>query len=219
MLYPITLGIDWQDESRTFIFPTPGIAGVELRIRMVIEEGSSFTDAILRMWPIIEEQMGTQAIGRVIHHYRYGRRNFRQTTNVPSFNLLKRFSQMKIITWNVRGEGSVTFRNHLLDLHDIHNPSIMIIAETKIRGWTAIDMCQSLPSDGYEIVDSIGRNGGLWLLWKNNEVQVNVLNKIKQEIHATIQDYYAELPISPLLDMPFMKLKVCRFFGKDGSYG
>lgn len=94
---------------------------------------------------------------------------------------------MKIITWNVRGAGSTTFRNHFLDICDIHQPAIVTVAETKIGGQAAANMCESLPFHGYEIVDSVGRKGGLWLLWNQNDVRVNIISKTEQEIHATVQ--------------------------------
>lgn len=116
--------------------------------------------------------------GRDLFHGELRGRVTRQSMHMPNFNLIKKFCQMKIIAWNVRGAGSMTFQNHFLDLCDIHKPSVVIVAETKIGEQVAVNLCRSLLFDGFEIVDAGGKKGELWLLWKQNEVRVNILSKV-----------------------------------------
>jgi len=44
-----------------------------------------------------------------------------------------------------------------------------------------------LPFDGAFHTDTIGRKGGLWLLWDSDRVEVSHLASLEQEIHSTIK--------------------------------
>ena len=68
-----------------------------------------------------------------------------------------------------------------------HFPSIMIITKTKVGGDKAARICEDLPFNGFFVTDTISYAGGLWLLWKKEEVDVFVLSSTEQEIHATVK--------------------------------
>ncbi|GLT36867.1 hypothetical protein SLA2020_112150 [Shorea laevis] len=74
-----------------------------------------------------------------------------------------------------------------MDLKRLHNPSMMLILETKISGEDAKDRAASLGFPKYCIVDSDGLAGGLWLLWDDSIVAVEVVSQTPQAIHAVIQ--------------------------------
>ena len=63
----------------------------------------------------------------------------------------------------------------------------MIITETRVGGDRAAKIIEGLPYDGFFVTETIGYAGGLWLLWKKEEVEVIMLAATKQEIHATIK--------------------------------
>lgn len=46
---------------------------------------------------------------------------------------------------------------------------------------------QSLPFDGFFVIETIGYARGLWLLWKKEDVEITVLSATEQEIHATVK--------------------------------
>ncbi|GLT66963.1 hypothetical protein SLA2020_393010 [Shorea laevis] len=71
---------------------------------------------------------------------------------------------MKIISWNCRGAAKAGFRKSVMDLKYIHNPSMMLILETKLCGQDAKEQAETLGFPKYCIVDSKDLARGLWLL-------------------------------------------------------
>ena len=156
-LFLLILGIDWQEAAGRFIFPAPGIIGAELRIKIDREEVGHHMDFVMRAWPLLEEHRDPGRQRRVARMWNVGRRIHRQAMHVPGSNLIRKFSQMKIITGNVHGSGSSTFRDHFLDLYDIHNPDVVIVVESMIGGQAACNRYVSLPLRAFNTVDHGGR--------------------------------------------------------------
>ncbi|KAK4595225.1 hypothetical protein RGQ29_013597 [Quercus rubra] len=75
---------------------------------------------------------------------------------------------MNILVWNYRGAMKPEFRKTVMDLVAWHDPILMVITETRLSG-------------------AIGFVGGIWMLWRANRIQVDVLTTTEQEIHALIQ--------------------------------
>ncbi|GLT73561.1 hypothetical protein SLA2020_454110 [Shorea laevis] len=94
---------------------------------------------------------------------------------------------MKIISWNCRGALKAGFRKSVMDLKRIHNPAMLLILETKIAGQNARDVADSLGFQKSCIVNSDGLAGGLWLLWDDARLSVDILSTSNQAIHAVIQ--------------------------------
>ena len=67
----------------------------------------------------------------------------------------------------------------------------MVITKTRVGGDRAARIIENLPFDGFFATDTIGYapggGGGLWLLWKIEEVEVFVLSSTEQEIHARVK--------------------------------
>ena len=59
--------------------------------------------------------------------------------------------------------------------------------ETHIGGDRARDITNRLPFDGAIHIETIGRVGGLWLLWNLDRVEVSFLASLEQEIHSTMK--------------------------------
>ena len=71
---------------------------------------------------------------------------------------------MDIIIWNSRGALKPNFQSYVGDLVHDHNPTIMVVMETKIGGARAKETTDRLPFDGAIHSNTIGYAGGLWLL-------------------------------------------------------
>nr|POE76978.1 hypothetical protein CFP56_49691 [Quercus suber] len=99
----------------------------------------------------------------------------------------KHCSQMNVLVWNCRGALNSDFKKRVFEMAVNHFPSVMIITETRIEGDRAAKICEDLPFDGFFVTDTIGYAGGLWLLWKKEEVDIFVLSSTEQEIHATVK--------------------------------
>ena len=70
---------------------------------------------------------------------------------------------------------------------------MVIITETRVGGNRAKEITDTLPFDGAIHTDTIGYAGGLWLLWKSEEVEVTQLAKTKLEIHVVIKVISSDL--------------------------
>ena len=82
---------------------------------------------------------------------------------------------MNILIWNCRGAMKPQFRKKFMDLVEWHSPLLMVITETKMSGAKANEIIKLLPFDGAAMVNTIGFAGGIWLLWRMDLVQVDVL--------------------------------------------
>nr|XP_023903392.1 uncharacterized protein LOC112015243 [Quercus suber] len=74
-----------------------------------------------------------------------------------------------------------------------HHPSILIVKETRVGGDRAGKIIEGLRFDGYITTDTIGYVGGLWMLWKIEDVKVSPLSTTEQEIHASIKVHSSNL--------------------------
>ena len=79
---------------------------------------------------------------------------------------------MNIIVWNSRGVLKPKFQDHVRELVRNHNPTILVIMETKWGGEKAKGITDRLPFDGAIHTETIGYAGGLWLLWNSDLVEV-----------------------------------------------
>lgn len=71
---------------------------------------------------------------------------------------------MNILLWNCRRALNADFKMRVLEMLVNHQPSIMVITETRVGGDRARKIIEDLPFDGYFATDTIGYAGGLWLL-------------------------------------------------------
>jgi len=94
---------------------------------------------------------------------------------------------MNIIVWNCRGALKPNFQDYVHDFVRQHDPAIFVVTETHIGGDRARAITNRLPFDGAIHTETIGRAGGLWLLWNSERVEVSFLASSEQEIHSTVK--------------------------------
>ena len=97
------------------------------------------------------------------------------------------YKMMNILIWNCKGAMKPQFRKTVMDLVEWHAPILMVIIETRMGGARADEIIETLPFDGHAVADTIGFAGGIWLLWRSDLVNVDVLAATEQEIHALIR--------------------------------
>lgn len=78
------------------------------------------------------------------------------------------------------------FRKTVMDLVEWHSLILMVITKTRLSGARAVEIIENLPFDGSVVADTIGFIVVIWLLWRSDLVQVDVLASTKQEIYAII---------------------------------
>ena len=102
---------------------------------------------------------------------------------------LGQFVEMNILMWNCRGALNPDFKRRIFEMVVNHNPAIMVITETRVGG----DRVEQIIIDGFITTETIGYAGGLWVLWKKEEAEVDLLAATEQEIHATVKVCYSNL--------------------------
>ena len=80
-----------------------------------------------------------------------------------------------------------SFRSSIHDLTSFHSPGIIIFIENRINGSKACDILCSLPYNGIHTTDPNGYVGGIWLLWRKDMVDMEVLTDTEQEIHSIVK--------------------------------
>ncbi|KAI8020747.1 hypothetical protein LOK49_LG03G02644 [Camellia lanceoleosa] len=98
---------------------------------------------------------------------------------------------MDLLIWNYMGAGNDRFRRNLRELVQMHRPDLLILLETKVELNKMGMFFNNLGYMASSHVDPTGRNGGIWLLWNPNLINVSVNEAGSQMITATIacQDY------------------------------
>ncbi|KAH0698593.1 hypothetical protein KY284_012808 [Solanum tuberosum] len=92
---------------------------------------------------------------------------------------------MKIFLWNCRGANNAKFMNNIRALIDSHNPTILALTETRMEDHDKI--LQALDYTDVIQVPAFGYSGGIALLWRNSEINVEPFVITEQEIHVTIK--------------------------------
>ncbi|XP_057451015.1 uncharacterized protein LOC130742925 [Lotus japonicus] len=70
----------------------------------------------------------------------------------------------------------------------------MALFETRVSGSKATRIISSLGFDNSFVVDAEGFAGGIWILWRGHEVQVQILQAQKQFVHAQFTCGYFHTP-------------------------
>ena len=106
----------------------------------------------------------------------------RETNSTPRNSF-----SMKILNWNCRGVLNPRFIRTFNNLMDAHTPDVVILSETRLDGDRAHNVISKLPFDNWHTTETLGFAGGLWLLWRTDLVEVQILNSTEQEIHALVR--------------------------------
>lgn len=94
---------------------------------------------------------------------------------------------MRIISWNCCGAGKPEFRNHVRYLKQTYNPHALFIMETRISEERAAQVAPNLGFPCNSRVPTVGFSGGLWLLWDNNLVDIDITAHNQQLIHCIVK--------------------------------
>lgn len=106
---------------------------------------------------------------------------------------LGKFVKMNVLLWNCKGALKLDFKRRIFEMAVNYNPTIMVITETRVGGDRAKRIIAELPFYGFICTETIGYAGGLWVLWKNDEVEVILLASTEQEIHAIVKVCYSNI--------------------------
>ncbi|KAA8520195.1 hypothetical protein F0562_014451 [Nyssa sinensis] len=93
----------------------------------------------------------------------------------------------KLLSWNCRGAGDAKFMRAMKDLCQLHQPSIVLLFDTRISGSNADQVIKEIGfSDSY-CIDPVGFTGGIWLLWCKDDVEIEINPIASQQIHMAVR--------------------------------
>ncbi|XP_024038343.1 uncharacterized protein LOC112097373 [Citrus clementina] len=93
---------------------------------------------------------------------------------------------MKILSWNIRGLGNPRMYPALKKILQMHGPHLVFLCETKLKTRQMNEVSRKLNYENCFAVSSIGKGGGLALLW-NSETKVQIKSFNKHHIDAEIE--------------------------------
>lgn len=82
---------------------------------------------------------------------------------------------MNLLVWNCRGAGGRNFPGHIRDLVSIYKLSFVAILEPRIIGNRANNVINRIGFDGVVKVEARGFAGGIWCMWRQNQMTIQVL--------------------------------------------
>ncbi|OMO88421.1 Endonuclease/exonuclease/phosphatase [Corchorus capsularis] len=109
---------------------------------------------------------------------------------------------MKILLWNVRGAGSGEFLRIIKDLIRQHRPSIVGIMETRIGQEKAEKVVKKIGMPRCHIVEGLGFAGGIWLLWDDKEVDVQIDDSMFQAVTISVKQNNNEWNFTTIYGSP-----------------
>ena len=93
----------------------------------------------------------------------------------------------KFLVWNIQGAGSREALNVLREHNHLHKPSIVALLETRISGFRAQSICTKSGFRNSFRVEARGFQGGIWVLWNADEIDIAVLNSHEQFVTVEIK--------------------------------
>lgn len=91
---------------------------------------------------------------------------------------------LSFLVWNCRGAVSKGFAAALKNLVRLQKPRFIVLLKPRISGTKARRVIQSLGFRHSELVEAEGFGGGIWLLWNDSQLKVEVLEKHMQFMHS-----------------------------------
>ncbi|KAL4307123.1 uncharacterized protein LOC107605009 [Arachis ipaensis] len=95
---------------------------------------------------------------------------------------------MIFMSWNCRGAASKAFSRTLRELTKVYKPDLVILMETRCSGDNAKKAIRSFGFDFYHIEEAQGYSGGIWIMWKDPNLDIRVVQSRMQFVHMTMKN-------------------------------
>ena len=91
------------------------------------------------------------------------------------------------MVWNVQGAGKSEFLNVLKEHIRLQHSSIMALVETHLSGPRAQSVCDKIGFGGCFQEEARGFQGGIWVLWKPEDLDLRVIQSHEQYVTVEIK--------------------------------
>ena len=90
---------------------------------------------------------------------------------------------MNCLFWNSRGTDSRSFPGLIREIVNKYKIDVLAILETRSSGDRARSIAKKLGFSEVKVVDAQGYSGGIWVLWNEDKMKIDVLGTTDQFIH------------------------------------
>ncbi|CAN1149275.1 hypothetical protein LINPERHAP2_LOCUS16930 [Linum perenne] len=94
---------------------------------------------------------------------------------------------LSFLSWNCRGAGNKHFCPIVKHYMQTYNSKLLAILEPRISAANGKRVRDKLGFDFSIVEEAQGFTGGIWLLWKDPNLQISVINSSNQFIHVAFQ--------------------------------
>lgn len=96
------------------------------------------------------------------------------------------FMMMKIIAWNCHGPARRKFWTVVKEMCRVHRLDLFAMVEIRISGRKAREVIRGMGFKRFEVEKVGGFSGGIWVCWKDEELEVEVIRKENQFMHLML---------------------------------
>lgn len=93
---------------------------------------------------------------------------------------------ISILAWNYQGIGGKQFILVAKNLIAVHNPTVLVVVEPRISGDQAVKVISGLGFPCSHRIEANGFSSGIWLLWRDDQLDIEILLNRKQLMHTRI---------------------------------
>jgi len=91
---------------------------------------------------------------------------------------------MKIIIWNVQGAKKAQLQLEVAFINRTINPDILFLIETMVNDLNAQSIIRTLGFRNFDFIFPNNHVGGIWALWKDYNVVLDIIAKEHRAIHC-----------------------------------
>lgn len=93
---------------------------------------------------------------------------------------------INILAWNVRGAGAWSFPHLIKDLKSNYRFQVLVILEPRVSGQRADKIIEKLDYGSSYRIEANGFSGGIWLLWDQSYVKIDIISATNQLLHSKL---------------------------------
>ncbi|XP_052192526.1 uncharacterized protein LOC127801418 isoform X2 [Diospyros lotus] len=93
----------------------------------------------------------------------------------------------KLLIWSCRGAGDARFLRTIKDLCRQHQPSIVLLLETRASASYGDQVAEEIGFPHPFVTDPEGFTGGIWLLWRKDDLEMRVYSAGPHHIHLGVE--------------------------------
>ena len=93
----------------------------------------------------------------------------------------------KVLVWNHAEAGNLNFVPAMKELIQMHKPSIILLLEPRIFGADANQVIKDIGFSGSHLLVPDGLAHGIWILWKGEDVHVEVSSSTSAQVHIAVE--------------------------------